>query len=300
MAPLLRGIFPVLQTPVDANGAIDIDSLKKEVAFCIEAGAHGMVFPVLGSEFQYLTEEERGSLIEVIVNEAAGRIPVVAGVAGTSRQVAEVCAQRAAATKADAVIALPPYIASATPKQIKDYYRAIAHIVQRPVFIQHTAGGLTTELMRQLFAEEEHILYLKEEAPPSAHQISAVIDRVGDGCLGVFGGAHGRWMLSELERGATGFMPAVEGVDVHVQIWDAYQRGDKAEARAIFNKLLPQINLLNILGLHVCKEILVRRGVFTSAAMRTPGVHPFDAADGREVDAILADLKPYFTVGSLR
>lgn len=296
MDKVLRGIYPVLQTPIGEDGEVDIDDLKKEVAFCIEAGAHGLVFPVLGSEFQYLTEDERATLIEVVCGEAAGQIPVVAGVAGPSRQVAEVCARRAAATQADAFIALPPYMANGTAEQIADYYRAVARIAQRPVFIQHTSGGLTAKLMNRLFDEEEFICYLKEEAPPSAHQISAVLKDVSPGCLGVFGGAHGRWMLSELRRGATGFMPAVEGIDIHVQIWDAYQAGDEAGARRLFNRLLPQINLINILGLQVCKEILVRRGVFKSAALRMPGGHPFDAEDAYEVEAIMGDLEELYRV----
>ena len=292
----MSGIFPVLQTPIDAAGEIDVDDLKKEVAFCIEAGAHGLVFPVLGSEFQYLTEEERGRSVDLVVGEAGGQVPVVAGVAGTSQQAAEVCARQAAAAGADAVIALPPYIAGPTPEQVRDYYIAIARIVERPVFIQHTAGGLTPKLMAEMFASEEHILYLKEEAPPSAHQISAVQGQITEGCLGIFAGAHSRWMMSELHRGATGFIPAVEGIDVHVQIWDAYQAGDEAGARALFNRLLPQINLILLLGLKVCKEVLMRRGVFKSSAMRMPGDHPFDADDARELDAILEDLRPLHRV----
>ena len=150
--------------------------------------------------------------------------------------------------------------------------------------------------MSELFAEVEHIDYLKEEQQPSAHQISAVIEQVQEGCLGVFGGGHGRWMLSELRRGASGFMPAAEAIDVHVQIWDAYQAGDERRARDIFNVLLPQINLILAIGLNVCKEILVRRGVLKSSRMRQPGSALMDTEDGRELEMIMADLAPYFKV----
>ena len=78
-------------------------------------------------------------------------------------------------------------------------------------------------------------------------------------------------MLSEMRRGASGFMPAAEAIDVHVQIWDAYQAGDERRARDIFNLLLPQINLIMAVGLNVCKEILVRRGVIESARLRGEG-----------------------------
>ena len=150
--------------------------------------------------------------------------------------------------------------------------------------------------MRDLFAEVEHISYLKEEQMPSAHEISAVVKEVKEGCLGVFGGGHGRWMLSELRRGATGFMPAVEAVDIHVQIWDAFQAGDEARAREIFNALLPQINLLLLLGLRVCKTILVRRGLLSSSEMRTPGIVRLDAEDEYELEQVMANLDPYYKV----
>jgi len=296
MSALFRGIFPVLQTPVTADGELDIASLKREVNFCIQAGAHGLVFPVLGGEFQFLTEGERQQLVEVIVSEADGRVPVVVGVAGSIKAEAVLHARHAAQVQADAVIALPPYISAGSREEIRDYYEAIAQAAGRPVFIQHTHAGMDVSLMRYLLEEIEHVSYIKEERHPSAHQISAVLRDVGDSCLGVFGGAHGRWMLSEMHRGASGFMPAAEATDVHVQIWDAYQSGDEAGARKIFNQLLPQINLILLLGLRVCKEILVRRGVFESAAMRMPGVMSLDAEDERELDAVIDTLRPLFRV----
>lgn len=289
-----RGIFPVLETPVRPGGEIDVASLRNEVDFCVRARAHGLVFPVLGSEFQFLTEEERRYLVEVVVDQANGRIPVVAGVAGPVWQAAAAHARHAARAGADAVIALPPYLTGGSRQELRQYYEAVAQAAGIPVFIQHSQAGMDAGFLHELLTQVEHIQYLKEEMHPSAHQISAVVESAGDACLGVFGGAHGRWMLSELRRGAQGFMPAAEAVDVHVQVWDAYQAGEEARARAVFTQLLPLINLITIMGLPVCKEVLVRRGVFASAAMRTPGVTGLDAEDHRELDAILEGLRPLF------
>ncbi len=91
-------------------------------------------------------------------------------------------------------------------------------------------------------------------------------------------------------------MPAAESTDVHVQIWEAYQSGDEAGARKIFNQLLPLINLICLLGLRVCKEVLVARGVFESTAMRTPGTMSLDDEDRRELEIIIEDLKPLYRV----
>lgn len=290
-----RGVFPVLLTPIDTAGEVIESDFRRQVEFCIEAGAHGVVFPVLGSEFQFLTDAERCRGMQITVDIVAGRIPVVGGVAAPSKQVAVECARAAAGTGVDAVIALPPYISSGTRDENRQYYEAVAEAAGLPMFVQHTHAGMDARFLQELLSEVEHVRYLKEEMPPSAHQISAVLEgETGQQWDGVFGGGHDRWMLSELHRGAHGFMPATEAVDVHVQVWDAWQRGDEAEARRIYRHLLPMINLILLMGLPVCKTLLMRRGIFSSAAMRTPGTPPLDAGDEHELDMILEDLGQFF------
>ena len=77
MSDRLQGIFPVLQTPVRENGEVDADDLRREVDFCVAAGAHGLVFPVLGGEFQFLTDTERRLLVETVVKASDGRSPAM-------------------------------------------------------------------------------------------------------------------------------------------------------------------------------------------------------------------------------
>jgi 4-hydroxy-tetrahydrodipicolinate synthase len=293
----MQGIFPVLQTPIRADGSINFDDLKNQVIFCIQTGAHGLVFPVLGSEFHYLSDRERYEGLICVVEASAGQIPVVAGVAAPSASVAAEHAHQAAIANADAVIAMPPYITPAKGEDLVDYFKAISNAAQRPIMVQHARiAPMGTAVLKRLLDEVEHIQYIKEENDPSAHHISEVAQSLGSSCKGIFGGAHGRWMLSEMDRGATGFMPAAHVVDVYAQVWDAFQSGDKPGARQIFNRLLPLINLTWLLGLRVCKEVLKRRGVFQTTHMRSPSAPVLDEADHRELDVILEDLKPLFKV----
>jgi dihydrodipicolinate synthase/N-acetylneuraminate lyase len=292
----LRGIFPVLQTPLDAQDQLDIVSLQSEVAFCIAAGAHGLVYPVLGSEFQFLSDRERQQMVAVVIQAAAGRVPVVVGVAGPSAAIAVEHAAHAAQIGASALIALPPFISAGSPEEVLAYYQAISQAAPLPIFVQNSPPGLSPAFLLRLLREVENVHYIKEEMTPSAHHISVVVAALGQDSWGVFGGAFGRWMLSELRRGASGFMPAAEATDVYVQIWDAFQAGDEAAARSLFGRLLPLINLLLLLGLPVCKEVLVRRGVIRTAGMRTPGSLVLDADDQRELSIILDDLRPLFRV----
>jgi len=292
----MQGIFPVLQTPLNAQGDLDADSLRREVAFCIEAGAHGLVYPALGSELQYLSDRERQRLVEVVIGEAAHQVPVVVAVSAPSAAIAVEHAQHAARAKADAVMALPPYISPGSATEIVDYYQQIGRAAQVPLVVQNAAPGMSPEMLLRLLREVESIRYIKEEASPSAHNVSAVVKAAGDHCDGIFGGAFGRWMLSELRRGARGFMPAAEIVDVYVQVWDVWQAGDERAARDIFNRILPLINLLMLLGLRVSKEVLVRRGVFRTSHMRWTGALALDDDDQRELDAVLEDLRPLFRI----
>src|SRR5207244_13484477 len=104
----------------------DSASLESEVAFGMRAGAHGLLYPVLGSEFQFLSDRERQQMTGVVIQAAAGRVPVVAGVAGPSAAVAVEHAAQAAGLGASALIALPPYISAGEPAEVLDYYQAIS------------------------------------------------------------------------------------------------------------------------------------------------------------------------------
>ena len=290
----LAGVFPVLQSPFDNQDRLDCAVLSCEVEFCIRAGVHGVVYPAIASEFQYLTDDERRAGVRAVIEAAAGRIPVVAGVAGASGAQASVYAEDAREAGASAVMALPPYISPGRVSELRQYYARVAAASSKPLFVQHSQPGMDVEFLADLVSDIENVQYIKEEMHPSAHFITGVLDAMSGGSTGVFGGYYGRWMLSELERGATGFMPSAESVDVHVQVWDAWQRDDRVAAREIFNCLLPLINQSVLLETPLLKEVLVRRGVFSSARMRQPGALELDASDLMELDVIMDALRPFF------
>jgi 4-hydroxy-tetrahydrodipicolinate synthase len=79
-----RGVFPYLVSPVTAEGEVDAPVLERLCSDLIDAGVHGLA--PLGStgEFAYLSPAQRRRVVEVVVGAAAGRVPVVAGVAATT------------------------------------------------------------------------------------------------------------------------------------------------------------------------------------------------------------------------
>ena len=96
-----RGVFTIPSTPFRADGAIDVPSFRRVVDFCVECGAHGLVYPVNASEFTALSDDERFQLAQVLVEQNAGRIPAIIGVAGASKEIAVRFARHAREIGAD-------------------------------------------------------------------------------------------------------------------------------------------------------------------------------------------------------
>jgi 4-hydroxy-tetrahydrodipicolinate synthase len=235
-----------------------------------------------------------------VIDEARKRVPVIIGVTGSCRELAVAYAQQAEDAGADGLIALPPYVLKADREGIYAYFKAISDAVHLPIFVQNAppplGSSLSPALMVQMCREIEHVDYIKEETIPTAHYISAILRQAGPELKGIFGGAAGRWMLPELERGACGFMPACQLTDIYVQIWDLWESGNRDGARTLFNKLLPIINLEAMLSVNLAKEILVRRKVIATPYVRRPDGVALDQYDILEMERCLADIEPYYTV----
>jgi len=294
-----RGIFAILQTPFTLGDKLDEDDLEREVNFCVKAGTQGLVWPQLYGEFNVLSEAERLRGAEILLRTHRGAAAAVIGVQAPDRETAVRLARHAEAKGADAVISLPPYHGSVTLDAVADYYRSIASAIRLPVFIQNSGGewgpALPTSLVIRLASENPRLGYVKEEISPAPHRLS---EYISSGKLqGVFSGNAGRNLLNELARGSSGTMPACEFVDIDVRIYNLAAAGEMAEARALFEKLLPMINLEETYGIGFAKAVLVRRGIFKTAKRRgIPELKVLDSADEEEMEGWWRELAPYLTV----
>jgi dihydrodipicolinate synthase/N-acetylneuraminate lyase len=300
MATQMRGVFAIPPTPFTPRGDVDEPGLRSTIRFCLKAQVHGIVTPVNASEFTSLTDDERKRVVEIAVEEVGGKMPVVAGVAGTCLEHAIIFVRHAREVGADSVIAMPPYVRKAAPDEIKAYYRAIAAEAQRPVWIQNHIPPIGTtmspELLAGLVGEIEWVDYIKEECWPPGQYITATLKRCGPKLKGIMGGMAGRYLLDEVRRGGCGTMPACEIADLHVALWQQIEAQDWRGARQLFNAILPLLNMEFMYGVSVYKEILRRRGVISSTYVRAAGHSALDEFDHEELDAILEDLTPLFRV----
>ena len=88
---MLQGIFPVIPTLFTPRNELDLAAQRRVLRFALEAGAHGVVFPGVASEYGHLTRPEREVLLALVAEEAAGRVPLVGGAsAPTVAEVVEI------------------------------------------------------------------------------------------------------------------------------------------------------------------------------------------------------------------
>jgi dihydrodipicolinate synthase/N-acetylneuraminate lyase len=204
-APRWRGIFAIPVTPFHDDTEVDEDSLRRQLDFSVEAGAAGIVHPVMASEFFTLTDEERLALIPLVTRQVAGRAPVVIGVAATSLQGARRFATAARDAGADAVIAMPPYVTRFSADDVLRYFEAIAAAAAVPVFVQNAGvAAMNPATLLKLVREIPGIHYVKEEVAPAHHNIARLVEAKEPALWGVFGGGGAQNLIDELRRGAGG------------------------------------------------------------------------------------------------
>jgi 4-hydroxy-tetrahydrodipicolinate synthase len=129
------GVFPYLVSPIDDAGRIKAGVLARLVDDLIAAGVHGLT--PLGStgEFAYLNNAQRAEVVRAAVEAAAGRVPVIAGVASTATADAVTQARRYQTLGADGILAILESYFPLADAQVESYFRAIADAVEVPVVL---------------------------------------------------------------------------------------------------------------------------------------------------------------------
>jgi 4-hydroxy-tetrahydrodipicolinate synthase len=292
-SPSLVGVFPVLPTPFDAQGRPDVGSLRKLVAYLLRCGVDGITYPGVASEVGQLTRDERLSLVDAVLDEVAGRVPVIAGVSSSDAALTGRLAAAASARGAAALmVAVPPDRKSAA-EQIGYFTQVAKAAPEASLMLQNVplpvGAGLDPEVLLEVIAAVPAIRYVKEETLPSGQRLTVLRDRGPAHLLGVFGGAGGRYITDELRRGAAGTMPAIELAEVHTALFKAHREGDADRVRALFTRMLPVLNVQAVFRWSLTKYVLKKRGLIADTRQRMPGPL-LDALDAADVDAFLGDI----------
>ena len=263
-----HGIFTILASPFrEADLSLDMDDLRREVDFCLAGGAHGIVYPVMASEFHTLDDEERLPAVEAVIQRVAGQTPVMVGVTGLNDAHSLRLARHAQESGADAVIAMAPSGGQAPER----FYEALDAAVDLPICVQnHAFGGLLpVETVVSLARASDNIAYIKEEGTPPLTRLEQAVEQGSDCVKGIFGGRAGVQFTEELRRGAVGNMPSCDWTDVQVRIFNLWDEGQRDQAEDLERRLLPALIMKQAAhGTRLAKATLKLRGVIRSDATR--------------------------------
>ena len=160
---MITGSLPALVTPF-ANGKVDVDALKKLVDWHIDQGSHGLVPVGTTGESPTLTHEEHDMVVEVVVAQAAGRVPVIAGAGSnnTAETVRLVTAAKEAG--ASAALVVTPYYNKPTQAGLKAHFLAAADCGMDIIIYNipgRSAVDMSVETMGEL-AAHKHIIGVKD------------------------------------------------------------------------------------------------------------------------------------------
>jgi 4-hydroxy-tetrahydrodipicolinate synthase len=294
----LAGVFPILPTIFRSTGEVDLPGTRNVLEYIVAAGAAGVVFPGLASEYDMLSVDERLEVTAALGEWIGGRVPFIVGASHADAAVAARLAGAGATAGAVAAMILTPHAHANDADGMARYFNDIHAASGIAIMLQNAPApmgvGLGVTQVAALARAVDGIRYVKEETQPSGHRITALASEAGDRVHAVFGGAGARYVIDELQRGATGTMPACEVTEVHVQMLARYSRGDIGGARDLFERTLPLLSMQAVFRWRLTKAVLLRRGLIASDHVRAPGP-ALDPWDQRELDALLAriaDLLP--------
>lgn len=286
-----HGVFPYLVSPIDDDGSVKADALQQLVDHVIAAGVHGVT--PLGStgEFAYLSWEQRRRVVQVTIEAAAGRVPVVAGVAATTT--AEACRQARvfAAMGADGILAVLEAYFPIPDDGVVAYFTAIAESVDLPIVIytnpSFQRADLTVATIIRL-AGVPNIRYLKD-ASTNTGRLLTIIDAVGDK-LNVFA-ASSHIPAAVMLIGGAGWMagPACLVPKLSVELYDLCKAGDWSSAMSLQRRLWAVNQVFAKYSLAACVKGGLELMGFPVGAPLPP--QPALTAAGRaEVQSVLESL----------
>ena len=284
-----QGVLPILPTPFTDQGDIDETSLRRLIDFELEVGVHGVSILGFMGEAHKLALDERRRVIAIVVDQAGGQIPTWVGVRAFGAAGAIEQAREAQDLGAQAVFVAP--IGVQNDAVLFEFYQTVADALAIPVVIHDFPESFKTMLSPPLIArmatEIEVVQYIKLEEQPVLDKISR-IGALAGGQIGIFGGLGGEYFLEELQRGANGIMTGFAFPEVLVGIYEAFRRGDHAEAAAIFDRYVPLIRyeFQPKIGLALRKFTYHRRGIIDTTYVRPPGMQ-LDEITQKELTAIV-------------
>ncbi|HXT60545.1 MAG TPA: dihydrodipicolinate synthase family protein, partial [Pirellulales bacterium] len=227
-----RGVFPAATTQFHSDQSLDLEATARHLELMLAAGVHGLI--VLGTvgENCSLEHQEKLRVLRMAVEQVAGRVPVLSGVAECSTALACRFAADAERAGADGLMVLPAMVYKSDPRETLAHFRAVAQAGGLPIMCYNNPVSYGVDITPAMFAElaDEPKFAAIKESSENVRRITDLKNACGERYL-LFCGVDDL-VLESLVLGADGWVSGLVNAfpDENRLLWDLATAGSYAEA----------------------------------------------------------------------
>ena len=286
---MFKGSMPALITPFTETGAVDEDAFAKHVDRVVKAGSHGLVPVGTTGESPTLSHAEHRRVVELCIETAAGRVPVIAGAGSNNTVEAVELAQHAEKAGADAVLVVTPYYNKPTQKGLYAHFKAVAEATRLPIIIYNipprSVIDMSVETMAALSRDFSNIVGVKD----ATGNLARVPDqRLASGPDFIQLSGEDATALGFNAHGGVGCISVTANVapEACAKFQEATLAGDYETARIMLDKLMPLHKaIFTEPGVAGTKYCLSRLG-YMQNVVRSP-LTPVDPETEKKLDSAM-------------
>lgn len=240
-----QGVFPAVTTQFTTAEAVDMEATRAHIDMLIRAGVHGLVMLGTVGENCSLSADEKRAIMQAAVETAAGRVPVLAGVAETTTAQACRFGADVESIGAQGLMVLPAMVYKSDARETMAHYRAVAQASALPIMCYNNPVTYGIDITPEMFAElgDEPTLVAIKESSDDPRRLTDLVNACGERYI-LFGGVDDLVMESVM-LGAQGTVAGLVNAfpEETLQLWAMAVQGRYAEALDLYRWFMPVLHL---------------------------------------------------------
>jgi dihydrodipicolinate synthase/N-acetylneuraminate lyase len=239
-----KGVFPAVPTQFKEDLSLDIPATRTHIESLLDNGIHGLIMLGTIGENCSLSLDEKVEVLKMAVETAAGKVPVLNGVAEFTTQGACTTAKQAEEAGVNGLMVMPGMVYNSDPRETVQHYRTVAAATSLPIMCYNNPPvyrvDITPEMFQQL-ADVDNLVCIKE-ASDDVRRVTDLFNALGDRYL-IFSGLDDV-ALEGIMLGCKGWVSGL--VDAFPRenrlLWDAATSGDYQRALEIYRWYMPMLH----------------------------------------------------------
>ncbi|MEE9400950.1 MAG: dihydrodipicolinate synthase family protein [Dehalococcoidia bacterium] len=268
-----KGVYPAMVTPLNKDLEIDENGLRYEVDFLIESHVHGLVALGSSGEFPYLTVDEKKRVIDIVVEQTNGRVPVIVCTSSMGTDEVIQLSRYARDRGADGLMINLPIYFPLTDEDVFNHYEAISKAVDLPILLYDFPYVTHLEMSPELISKLsyiENVVGIKETG--TLEKVEQILRIEKQEPFYVFTGIS-FILLEVLKIGGAGVIcpiPCIVPGQV-ASIYESFRKGDMEKASQLQGNILPFISIVAVpVQSPMVKEAMRQLGLNIQSYVKSP------------------------------